>query len=384
MLGDSPRQSGDPAKMNIAEQKIEIKLKLLKLSNEQTQKIAEERNLKTIERHRKLLEGKINECHELKAEVQEKKLENGDGVEGIRNWSVKVEENVAEYEKVVEELEGLERDLKERDSRLTQEKEEKTRWEIKKKFTKKSEENEGKPRAKLPKLVITKFQGTHLDWQRFWGQFEADIDKSELGQVAKFSYLKELLIPKVRATIDGLPFNSEGYERAENILKTKYGRPSEVANAHIQSIMSLPIIHGSNPVKITEFYEKLVSSIQTLETMGKQGEFKGYVRHTLYKLPGIRADLVRLDENWQEWGFSQLVEALRKWCERNPVPLESHKQGAPGWSGEGHHRRERANERVLQAKQEDWKPRPCVYCNSRGHKSAECDKIKGVADRRKY
>ena len=151
----------------MAQQKIEIKLKLLKMSNEQTQKIIEERNLKTVERHRKLLEGKINECHELKAEVQEKKLENGDGVEVIRNWSVKVEENVAECGKVVEELEGLERDLKKRDSRLTPEKEEKTRWEIKKKFEKKSEENEGKPRAKLPKLVITKFQGTHLDWQRF-------------------------------------------------------------------------------------------------------------------------------------------------------------------------------------------------------------------------
>ena len=63
----------------------------------------------------------------------------------------------------------------------------------------------------LPKLVITKFQGTHLDWQRFWEQFEARIDKYDIGQVAKFSYLKELLVPKVRAVIDGLPSNSEGY-----------------------------------------------------------------------------------------------------------------------------------------------------------------------------
>ena len=37
----------------------------------------------------------------------------------------------------MEELEGLERDVKERDSRLTKEKEEKTRWENKKKFEKK-------------------------------------------------------------------------------------------------------------------------------------------------------------------------------------------------------------------------------------------------------
>ena len=78
------------------------------------------------------------------------------------------------------------------------------------------------------------------------------------------------MIPKVRASIDGLPLNSEGYESAKNILKTKYGRPSEIANAPIQSIMGLPVIHGSKPVKVSEFYEKLVTSIQTLEAMGKE------------------------------------------------------------------------------------------------------------------
>ena len=224
---------------------------------------------------------------------------------------------MGKYEKVVRELEELEQTLREREARETQEKEEKVRLEIKKKFEAKTVEKEsdaGKPKVKLPKLVITKFQGTHLDWQRFWGQFEAEIDKSDIGQVAKFSYLKELLVPKVRAVIDGLPFNSVGYTRAKNILMTKYGKPSEVANAHIQCIMALPVITGTNPTRINEFYEKLVTNIQTLESMGKEKDIRGYVRLTLDKLPGIRADLVRLNDNWQECGFPQLVEGLRKWC----------------------------------------------------------------------
>ena len=50
--------------------------------------------------------------------------------------------------------------------------------------------------AKLPKLVISKFQGTHLDWQRFWGQFKTEIDKADINPITKLSYLKELLIPK--------------------------------------------------------------------------------------------------------------------------------------------------------------------------------------------
>ena len=89
-------------------------------------------------------------------------------------------------------------------------------------------------KTKLPKLVITKFDGTHLDWFRFWNQFESQIDKCDLAQLPKFSYLKELVIPKVCLLIDSLPFMSEGYTKAKNILMAKYGKPSEVANAHVQ------------------------------------------------------------------------------------------------------------------------------------------------------
>ena len=101
--------------------------------------------------------------------------------------------------------------------------------------------------------------------------------------------------------------------------------------------MSLPTIHATQPKKIHEFYDRLVTNIQSLETMGKIREINGYVRLTLDKLPGIRADLVRIDDDWQEWGFPQMTEALRKWCERNPVPPSD--QGLEYASGErGQHR----------------------------------------------
>ena len=108
-----------------------------------------------------------------------------------------------------------------------------------------------------------------------------------------------------------MPFNSEGYTRANNILMTKYAKPRAAANAHIQCIMGLSVITETNPTRINEFYEKLVTNIQTLESMGKKKGIRGYVRPTLDKLPGIKSDLVRLDDNWQEWRFPQLVEALK-------------------------------------------------------------------------
>ena len=69
----------------------------------------------------------------------------------------------------------------------------------------------------------------------------------------KFSYLKEFLEPKARSIIDGLPYTSEGYNRAKSILVGKHGKPSEVANALIHSVMALTTINNTNPYVIHDF-----------------------------------------------------------------------------------------------------------------------------------
>ena len=49
------------------------------------------------------------------------------------------------------------------------------------------------------KLIISKFEGTNLDRLRFWSQFETKRDHADIITISIFSYLKELVIPKVRA-----------------------------------------------------------------------------------------------------------------------------------------------------------------------------------------
>ena len=146
----------------------------------------------------------------------------------------------------------------------------------------------------------------------------------------KFSYLKELVIPKVRVLIYSFHFTSEDYTRSKNILTTKYGKPSEVANAHVQNIMILPQINNSNPQNFHEFSEKLLCSVQALDTMGKIKEMNEYARIILDKLQGIRADLVRNDDHWQDWKFQQLSEALEKWTMRDPIPMSSKRNQEKG------------------------------------------------------
>ncbi len=46
-------------------------------------------------------------------------------------------------------------------------------------------------KTKLPDLQISKFQGSHLDWVRFWGLFETQNDKAPMNAETKFAYLKE-------------------------------------------------------------------------------------------------------------------------------------------------------------------------------------------------
>ena len=75
---------------------------------------------------------------------------------------------------------------------------------------------------------------------------------------------------KVRTEIDGLPFTTEGYERAKNILVSEYGKTSEIVNVYVQNIINLPVITGTQPSNIHEFYKTLVYNVQSLETLGRR------------------------------------------------------------------------------------------------------------------
>ena len=359
-------------------------------------------NVQTIKRHREALSSIADQIDALKLQVVEEMFKSSDSEENIGDWNDEIEKQIGEVDTRVtyinERLASLklEQDTKTQESEKeikARDREEQLRFEraqleqklefeqkieeAKKNYTTKSEAkaspapNEG-VRTKLPKLTITKFNGTHTDWLRFWNIYEAEIDKcSNMAAVTKFAYLKDLLEPKVRAGIDGLPFSSEGYERAKNILKGM----SEIVNGYVQNIMGLPVISGANPAKINQFYEALSFNVQALETLGKLREVNGYVRMSIDKLPGIRGDLVRMDENWQEWDFPKFVYALQGWTERNPVCTM--RSSDKPWR----------DSNAFNTQLDDARPpraSGCVYCDSTDHKPHECTKVPDPNERRKF
>ena len=181
--------------------KIKAKLKMLEFTQEDIPRIREKNELKALECLRKVLEEQIDSVHKQKVEMQAMQFEKGDEPPQIRKWTHEIEE-VAEFDGVVEDVRMAAENLRGKALQEVRDEEEKKEEEKQKrhyedeiklqeakmaaklKFEKKMEEVQSKPQkesgAKLPKLIITKFQGTHLDWQRFWGQFETEIDKANI------------------------------------------------------------------------------------------------------------------------------------------------------------------------------------------------------------
>ena len=368
--------------MEVAEGKLKTKLTQLNITTNRTKSIVDNGQAEAIERHQKTLRTVINEGDQLRKEIEALKITEQVKEDDLDAWNANIVTQIANGDQSVEILQEW---LNSRKSeREKYEREEQIKFEVKlqetkAKFKAEHEENTHSEttniQAKLPKLVITKFNGTFTDWSRFWGQFTESIDKSSLPAITKFSYLGELLDDKVRKAVEALPYSAEGYNRAVAILKERYRKEREIVKAYVKEIFELLPVLTANARKIHEFCEKLTYSVQSLQTMNKLSQVDGAVAMTLDKLPAIRGDLVRTDPDWEKWDFIQLTEALRLWTRRNPITENAN-------SEDKDRRRDRAG-RNYHTRQGTGTSHTCVYCNAADHKSTTCPTVKTSEERRR-
>ena len=266
--------------MEAANRDLEIKLTQLQIIRDKTESVLASRNRNRIKRHRDALFAVVSAVDRSKRKVEELKIASGEELAAITTWSDKLDQDTAavdiDMEKISTFLSAIEQEQvgRVRKDQLAFEKE---------LFEKKLEYAKGlgsvhsqdqdtihtgiqiskqsSASAKLPKLTITKFNGTSIDWLRFWEQFTEGIDKFEMAAVTKFSYLKEFVNPKVRKSIDGFPFTAEGYDKAKAILSERYGNASKVEKAYVKDILDLPKIHGNEPRKVHQFCERLLYDV---------------------------------------------------------------------------------------------------------------------------
>ena len=243
----------------------------------------------------------------------------------VRQYNKKSKEELKPLRHVLDELKSRLEELEGRERALKEEKLMRKKSEIELDLVKARLEKEGeKPHAvKLQRYTITLFTGNFTDWLRFWNQFQAEVDASKISEISKFNYLLELVKGKPKESILGLPHTEEGYKEAKAILVQTYGKDIKVHKALKRELESLPNINSIKQLKeIHDFQTKLSRTVRTLNTMKKLEGAQSYVYSIMDKLGPVRESMAQKDNKWEEWGLEELVDNLRKYTDRNPLPNE--------------------------------------------------------------
>ena len=157
------------------------------------QRIIKRDKEKELQQHLQLFEKRFEEIHEMKYKVQEMMIESNAKEGAIDKWTAELDEKLEKMEQPMADMEEAiknwdrRKSVKEKNQeeqrferRIREGKQlEEMRQELQKSSRIRGKDNNKDSKCKLPKLVISQFNGTHIDYFRFWNQLETQIDKSE-------------------------------------------------------------------------------------------------------------------------------------------------------------------------------------------------------------
>ena len=405
------------------EREIDIEISKLTFYSEQIDDLLQDNDIEEIKLVSERMESLQGKILALSSQVQELKISEGETSRDVRQWKRNIKEV---YTPLIERKERLVNVLKKQQSRQVQDREreimresqlkheieqrrlaevqeqqakfeemnrrqrfelEKQLWEQKMKaeleiVEKKMEMEKSHQidQAKLPKLRITAFNGTASDWVRFENMFVTQVHNKNVTDEVKFGYLLEMVCPKVRDKISNLRPGPVGYKTAWERLTKEYGQTQMVVNAHVNEIISLPVIRGTSYWKTLSFYEKLSKSFDALQTLGKGDTLTGLVMTTINKLPHVKPDVVRTDDEWEQWDMGALIENLTKWLKRNKP--EEQMDNSLDTTKREKHWFSKGESRISASKLTRQGPN-CIFCKE-SHWADACQTYDTLEKRRKF
>lgn len=403
-MSDSEQQQPEPSpEEKEQEQKINKEIEKLRFFLEDAEESVENEDFEEL----KTVITKCNAIHDklsgLITNLQELKLELGKSTSrSIRQWKKNLKSNYGPLvEKKVElqrSLDNRQRQLNEAETeeclkrkhhkeeeyrRMMHEKEkeileERMKAELRLTEKKMEIERAEKRHTKLPELRITQFKGTPGDWIRFENMFMSQIDKAQISDEEKFGYLLELVGPKVRDRLSNLKPGSIGYKTAWERLQSEYGHAKLVSAAHMDQLINLALVRGTSYEKVRDFYEKLTKNFDALVSLGEGDTLRALVIPTINKLPQVKPDIVRTDDDWEEWDMSQLLKSIQKWLKRNRVD-ESTREDNPK-RREKHFYANTSESNTATPKGQNPK---CLYCAG-SHWGEACTSYVTIEERKRF
>lgn len=102
--------------------------------------------------------------------------------------------------------------------------------------------NSSQAHVRLPKIDLSKFNGTYEQWFPFFDTFKSLIhENKEINKIQKFPYLKSTLYgDDAKCILDSLEISNDNYNVAWSLLKNRYDNERVIAKGHIRALFDKP------------------------------------------------------------------------------------------------------------------------------------------------
>ena len=225
--------------------------------------------------------------------------------------------------------------------------------------------------SRLPKLTLPRFEGDPLEWQTFWDSFDCAVhSNSVLSDVQRLNYLRAHLGGEASRAIAGFPLTGANYHQSVDLLRSRFGQPQKIINAHMHALMNLPNANSSI-TSLRTLCDVIENHVRGLATLGQSTDSYGalLVPMILRKLPAdVRKNLAREHSNL-EWTLDQLRDSIMKEIR----VIEAGASGPPP-QPEDHYRSTASFYTEAMSKPEQRKPPKCIFCKGL-HPATQCDNI---------
>ncbi|XP_075148904.1 uncharacterized protein LOC142222573 [Haematobia irritans] len=170
------------------------------------------------------------------------------------------------------------------------------------------EESFSQRKLRLPELKIPQFNGSYTDWPGFFAMFKTVIDNDgDLSKIEKFQHLRVSVCGPALDTISSLDLTEENYDKALELLKTRFDNKLLNFQMHIREIFGLKVVDKGSAAGLRQLSDKLNSHMRALQTLCKPEELAdGFLIYLVTS---------KLDANSQaKWEEDLPVNTLPKWC----------------------------------------------------------------------
>ena len=170
-----------------------------------------------------------------------------------------------------------------------------------------------RPRIKLPKLTLRKFNGDITNWITFWDSYESTIDLNpERSAVDKFNYLTSLVEKTAAETIAGLSVTSLNYEEAVALLKKRFGNPLQIVNKHMDQLLNLEPVTSYDIKSLRGLCDQVESNVRSLKSLGVSSSSYGCLLSSIMmsKLPQDLRLVVSRKIKDDKWNLEEVMKVI--------------------------------------------------------------------------